>query len=108
MTEASSQPETGTCARCAPLRKRLGITLPVDLSEAIRVARHHIAQGDIVEVPQSSPYFSSEPFSQISLDGPWDDIVGYYFRCTSCGQLFSLSCEVYHGRGGEWRPVARL
>jgi hypothetical protein len=35
-------------------------------------------------------------------------VLGYGFRCTSCGQLFSLSAETYHGSGGHWQPVARL
>jgi hypothetical protein len=61
----------------------------------------------LVEVPSRS-LFVSQPFSSISAEGPWNDIIGYGFDCTNCGQLFSLSAETYHGSGGEWRPVAQI
>jgi adenine-specific DNA methylase len=97
----------GDCERCAALRRRFNIRSPADLSQAIRVARVNIADGTIEEVPSLSRVLH-EPFSAISADGPWEDVVGYGFRCTSCGQLFYLSAETYHGSGGEWRPVTRI
>ncbi len=81
--------------------------MPADLKQAIRVARDNVVDGTIVEVPSQSP-IHREPFFAVSIDGPWDDVIGYGFRCTSCGQLFSLSAETYHGSGGEWRPVSGL
>jgi hypothetical protein len=89
------------------LRQRFSIRVPADLSHTIRVARDNIADGTLAEVPSQSPIFR-EPFSAVLADGPWDDIIGYGFRCTACGQLFSLSANTYHGSGGEWRPVSRL
>jgi hypothetical protein len=98
---------TQTCERCAGLRQRFDIRSPADLAKAIRVARDNVTDGTIVEVPSPSQV-QHEPFSALSPDGPWDDVLGYGFRCTSCGQLFYLSAETYHGSGGEWRPVARI
>jgi hypothetical protein len=95
------------CEHCADLRQRVPIRVPADLRQALRVARANVADGTIIEVPPTSP-LAYEPFSSVSVDGPWADIVGYGFRCVHCGQLFSLSAETYHGSGGEWRPVVRL
>jgi hypothetical protein len=95
------------CERCGSLRQRFEIRSPGDLAQAIRVTRDHVADGTLVEVPSRSPVFC-EPFSAVIPEGPWEDVVGYGFRCTSCGQLFSLSAETYHGSGGEWRPVRHI
>ena len=95
------------CDRCASLRQRFEIRSPSDLVQAIRVAQDHVANGTIVEVPSSSTV-SREPLSTVRPEGPWEDIVDYGFRCTSCGQLFYLSAETYHGSGGEWRPVTHI
>lgn len=95
------------CQLCADLRRRFEIRSPADLAKAIRVARDNVADGTIVEV-RSRSQFQREPFSSVSPEGPWDDVVEYGFRCTSCGQLFSLRAETYHGSGGEWRPVAHI
>jgi hypothetical protein len=95
------------CERCSTLRQRFEIRVPADLSKAIRVARDNVADGTIVEVPSPLPGIN-KPFSSILADGPWDDSMAYEFRCTTCGQLFSLSADTYHGSGGEWRPVSRL
>ena len=104
-----NEPKQGNfdCERCSALRQRFAIRTPGELRQAIRVARDNLADGTIVEVPSTSPIFR-EPFSTVTESGPWDDVIGYGFRCTSCGQLFSLSAETYHGSGGEWRPVTRL
>jgi hypothetical protein len=109
-TSPVNEPEAvrpDTCSRCLTLRHQFRIGVPADLRRAIRIAKEHLADGVIVEVPSSSS-FTQVPFSSVSQSGPWDDVLGYGFRCTSCGQLFSLSAETYHGSGGHWQPVARL
>src|ERR1043166_7436439 len=70
-------------------------------------SRDNVTDGTIVEVPSRSQV-QHEPFSALNPDGPWDDVLGYGFRCKTCGQLCYLSAETYHGSGGEWRPVARI
>src|SRR5436853_988862 len=45
---AQSKP---SCERCASLRQRFQIRSPADLAKAIRIARDHVANGTIVEVP---------------------------------------------------------
>jgi len=95
------------CECCASLRQRFEIRSPADLGRAIRIARDNVADGTIVEVPSRSSVFR-EPFSSVIPEGPWEDVIGYGFGCTSCGQLFYLSAETYHGSGGEWRPVTKI
>ena len=34
------------------------------------------------------------------------DFISCTLRCTRCGQKFQLTCETYHGGGGNFTPVA--
>jgi hypothetical protein len=36
-------------------------------------------------------------------DLQWDDVIDCTLKCPVCGQRFHLTCETYHGKGGEWR-----
>ncbi len=35
----------------------------------------------------------------------YEDIITCTLSCEHCGRTFSLSCNVYHGRGGYFRTV---
>jgi hypothetical protein len=39
-------------------------------------------------------------YSELVSSGKWDDVLLYHFRYNTCGQLFELSAETYHGAGG--------
>ena len=41
-------------------------------------------------------------FTDLDIEGPLPDVIGYQFTWTVCGKLFDLSVETYHGRGGAW------
>lgn len=41
-----------------------------------------------------------EPFSQIVKRKGWSDLICNYFACRTCGQVFNLYAETYHGSGG--------
>ncbi|PWU18461.1 MAG: hypothetical protein C5B50_09060 [Verrucomicrobia bacterium] len=96
------------CKRCEILRQRFAISSPATLAQAIRVARDNVADRTIIEVPYGSETDDQPPFSDLKTEGPWNDVLGYAFRCTTCGQLFHLRAETYHGSGGEWCPVTHL
>ena len=68
----------------------------------------HVAKGNIADETLELLDDDGEewitPFRDVSADGPWNDIVHYEFRCTSCGRKFRLSVETYHGQGGAWSP----
>jgi hypothetical protein len=89
------------CDLCREIGTTLHVRLPADLSRVIAMAKDATQKGIIVEVDDRSTW-QSGPFSGVSAEGPWDDIVSHSFRCTACAQFFRLSAETYHGGGGEW------
>jgi len=36
-------------------------------------------------------------------DLQWGDSIDCTLKCPDCGKRFHLTCETYHGSGGEWR-----
>lgn len=47
------------------------------------------------------------PFPKLA-EGCIGDFVSNYFSCTSCGQLFHLRAETYHGSGGAFEKIGRI
>jgi len=97
-----------SCNQCEDLDLTWEIRSPGELAKAIRVARANLKDGTIVESsywPKGIIKTENEPFSNIKESGPFEDIIQYYFECPKCCQLYSFSCETYHGSGGEWAPV---
>lgn len=92
------------CEKCSDLNKVVPIKLPGELKHAIRIAKENIADGTISVLEKETGQWS-QPFSQLTSSGGWDDLVHYVFVCNSCGQRFQLSAETYHGAGGEWKPL---
>lgn len=94
-----------SCDRCANLCVEYRIKLPVELSRAVALAHSYVADGTIVEVQNSSvATLGDRPFSEVTANGPWDDVLYHQFRCSNCGELFELVAETYHGSGGAWKP----
>ena len=91
------------CPSCDNLCIRYAIRHPRDLHHAIEIAKQNINDGTLVEVQDSSPH-SDVSFNVIASGGAWGDIVAYRFKCRSCGELFALHAETYHGSGGCWEP----
>jgi hypothetical protein len=73
------------------------------LRKAIDIARQNIEDGTIVEIPNDNS-LSQVSFSELASGATWDDIVEHYFRCSYCGEEFTLHAETYHGTGGYWEP----
>ena len=92
-----------SCEKCKDLCVRFAIRQPNDLRRAIQIAKQNCDDGTISEVPESDP-ISQVTFAALAEGAQWDDIVGHRFRCSSCGELFSLHAETYHGSGGYWEP----
>ena len=38
-----------------------------------------------------------------SGDLQWADVIDCALKCSGCGRHFHLTCETFHGSGGEWR-----
>ena len=49
-----------------------------------------------------------DPFAQLAKGGHWGDFVSNYFACRSCGQLFHLQAETYHGAGGGVKKIEKI
>lgn len=94
------------CDKCRDLCVRFAIRQPHELRRAILIAQQNLDDGTITELAATNPD-SQTTFSAIARGEPWDDIVGYRFRCNACGELFSLHAETYHGSGGYWEPENR-
>ena len=92
-----------SCEKCEDLCVRFAIHAPYQLRQAIRIAKQNLDDLTLSEI-EESPFSMQASFSQVADGGPWDDVVGYRFRCTSCGEMFSLHAETYHGSGGYWEP----
>ena len=86
------------CDRCRELATTFHIGVPDDLRKAIRIGRAAVTDGTLRELP-GTPLVTAEPFSAVSADGPWDDVVSYQFACAHCGQRFHLWADTYHGSG---------
>lgn len=92
------------CERCQHLGNNYQIGSPDDLRHAIAIASINLTNGTLQLVELPNRYSSSTPFAEVAAGAAWDDIVGYYFQCTTCQQCFLLGAETYHGRGGSWGP----
>ncbi|MDB6116715.1 MAG: hypothetical protein JWO08_496 [Verrucomicrobiaceae bacterium] len=97
---------TVSCEHCSLLQKEFPILGPEDLTEAIRQAQTYVANGILVEVPFVVQNRSPFPLIvEIKAEGPWDDLMGFTFRCAFCDRRYYLGAETYHGSGGSWGPA---
>ena len=90
------------CNSCKDLNIEFRIKLPSDLRKAVAVARDNLADGTISDVIIGG---DCKPFDELVSSGQWDDVLLYHLKCNTCGQVFELSAETYHGAGGWWKPV---
>jgi hypothetical protein len=90
------------CPSCKDINIEFRIKVPSDLRQAIAVTRDNLADGTISDATTGA---DDKPFRELSSSGKWDDVLHYRFQCNSCGQLFELHAETYHGSGGWWKPV---
>lgn len=92
-----------TCEKCQDLCVHRPIRSPSDLRRAITIARESLNDGTLLEMEGRNP-LGLPAFQTLLPEGPWNDIVAYQFKCTTCGEVFSLHAETYHGQGGAWEP----
>lgn len=93
-----------TCARCADLCQEVLIRTPGELEKAVRVAGANVDDGTIIEINSAK---SPTPLSELRSLGPRPDFINADFRCVTCGEIFQLRCETYHGQGGHWSYASR-
>jgi hypothetical protein len=93
---------TAGCGRCQNLVIDYRIQTPGEFRKALRVVRANLDDRTIVLLGSEE----SERAFDLTEAGPWPDFIEHEFQCSSCGQVFRLGVETYHGAGGEWAPVA--
>ena len=92
------------CEKCANLCLEYEIHTPGDLRKAFAVVRDNIADGTIQEISGTGSYAAFA--KALDEGGPWpDDHLSCQFACRTCGEVFSLSVDTYHG-GGAWIQVS--
>jgi hypothetical protein len=79
--------------------------LPKDLKRAIGKAAEAVANG-VLKYEGAGQ--SGDPFRPLASGGHWSDLVSNYFSCRSCGQLFHLHAETYHGSGGAFEKIEKI
>ncbi len=98
------------CNHCRNVNQKYDIKSPSDLKKAIKVINDNLTDGTIIEStywPKDIIHFDQKTFKDVNEDGPWDDVLTYYFECPACQTLFCLSAETYHGSGGSWSPTEK-
>ena len=91
-----------SCDNCIRLTSGTRISLPRHLRLAIKNIAN-AAQAGTLKYEGAGKF--GDPFSKIAKGGHWSDFVSNYFSCTSCGQLFHLHAETYHGAGGAFEKI---
>ncbi len=99
-----------SCEKCNELSTIKEIQHPDQLRKVFKVISDKLEDNVIREIrniklEKKMVYL---PFSEIDINGPWDDIICYYFECLDCKQKFCVHAETYHGRGGRWEPVDKI
>jgi hypothetical protein len=88
------------CATCDSLMDSIRIDSPSRLGEVASSLLPYLRQGTLEQVSGDA---SLDEIAQ----GQWGDLVAMAFRCTTCGSLYELVVETYHGSGGAWRRASR-
>lgn len=94
-----------SCDKCLRLTSGTPIKLPHDLKRAISRAAEAVQSG-LIRYERAGQ--SGDPFAHLARGCDWSDFVSNYFSCISCGQLFHLHAETYHGTGGAFEKVETI
>ena len=94
-----------SCDNCRRLTPGTPIKVPDDLRRAINMAAEAVKSGVLKYEGAGS---SGEPFEPLARGGYWSDFVSNYFSCKTCGQLFHLHAETYHGAGGAFEKIRKI
>ena len=94
-----------SCDKCLRLTSGTPIKLPADLKRAIKKAAEAVQSG-VLKYEGAGQ--AGDPFAQLARGGHWSNFVSNYFSCTSCGQVFHLHAETYHGAGGAFEKAEKI
>ena len=94
------------CAECSELSSH-AFRSPDDLIHALRLAAEEANRGVLAPVEEKASHGAAEQEALYSAleSGAMPGAVEYRFRCTSCGDLFTLAADMRNGTG-SWAREA--
>lgn len=98
------------CNTCGPFSRKVVISSPDELWEAIAEIRAEILAGHLLlrgpaRQREACAAANEVPFFSLERGQSLPDYLSYAFSCTDCGKAYELTCETYHGTGGTWSEV---
>jgi hypothetical protein len=94
------------CAECIDLTAH-EFRSPEDLINAVRVAAQEMDRGVIERVVDSRRGAAEqESLESVFASGALPDTIRYQFRCTVCGDVFTLFADTRDGSGSWSREAA--
>lgn len=87
------------CDKCDGFAEKLSIDSPGRYYDLVAEIGQVLDEGTMVVTEGTCD------LKDISKKKPWPaDILQHDFRCVSCGRMFRLFVDTYHGRG-SWAPL---
>ena len=95
------------CQTCDTFDTTVRIHGPRQLRTIIEKIRNAVATEILIcnDFESSRALIGQPPFSELNLERTIPDIIRYYFECQSCGAMFKLMVEAFHGQGGQWSKI---
>jgi hypothetical protein len=88
------------CHKCDGFTDKISIDTPGRFHDLTSEIRQVVDEGTMTLIQGTCS------LKDIDRDKPWPaDILQHDFRCTSCGRMFRLFVDTYHGRG-TWQTLA--
>lgn len=98
------------CGACDEYDTDIEIKSPSQLKRILSKIRIAVEDGKIKynNFESDRALIGHESFLELNIEGPLPDVIRYYFNCPSCGNVFGLMVETYHGQGGAWSKLGKL
>jgi hypothetical protein len=93
-----------SCEKCIGLTNMRSIKSIAELEAKIAMCQEEIQKG-VLKNEGTGQW--GTVFSKLA-EGYITDLVSNYFSCVSCGQLFHLHAETYHGGGGAFEKIGAI
>lgn len=95
-----------SCPECEGIAIEQAIRSPGELRRVVSVVSEEVARSVLEQEPLPPEPGVDQPVVGELFASPLPDAFALGFRCRYCGQRFTLSCETYHGSGGNWSVIA--
>ncbi|MFH1768167.1 MAG: hypothetical protein ABH858_03275 [Candidatus Omnitrophota bacterium] len=96
------------CLICVDMSFDYSINSLEHLSKTISIIQDNLSDGLLKNSsywPKGMQKQTIPDFESLAKDGGWPDIFHYYFECSSCGKIYRLFVDTFHGINGKWEPL---